>query len=80
MEWMLPHSHPDTRGTRRYFTIASSPTEEYMRLGVKMFDKPSSFKKALVSMNVGDSMTASQLAGEFVLPKDKRGFLVNCQY
>src|SRR5581483_7352248 len=27
MEWTLPHPHPDTRGNRRYFTLASSPTE-----------------------------------------------------
>ena len=27
MEWTLGHEHPDERGNRRYFTLASAPTE-----------------------------------------------------
>ncbi len=36
MEWTLPHEKTDSRGDRRYFTIASSPTEKDIRLGVKI--------------------------------------------
>src|SRR6185436_19480997 len=70
LEWTLPHAKPDARGTRRFFTIASSPTEPVVRLGVRLYDKPSSFKRALVELRPGDTMVAQSLSGEFVLPKD----------
>jgi ferredoxin-NADP reductase len=76
-EWTLPHPSPDTRGNRRYFTIASSPTERYVRIGVKFYHKPpSTFKKALAHMNVGDTIVASHIGGDFVLPRDTKRKLV----
>lgn len=76
LEWTLGHDRPDTRGNRRYFTIASSPTEDTVMLGVKFYDKPSSFKQTLRAMVPGDTIVASQLAGGFVLPKDSKKKLV----
>jgi ferredoxin-NADP reductase len=76
MEWTLGHEHPDNRGNRRYLTVASSPTETNIRMGVKFYDKPSSFKTKLLSMKAGDTLTASQLAGDFVLPEDTSKKLV----
>lgn len=76
LEWTLGHDHPDNRGNRRYFTIASSPTETDLHLGAKFYAKPSSFKKTLAAMTAGDKIFASQLAGDFVLPKDKNEKLV----
>lgn len=76
LEWTLPHKHPDNRGNRRYFTIASSPTEEKLRFGIKFYSNSSSFKKMLMSMDVGIEIVASQLAGDFVLPKEKKQKLV----
>lgn len=70
LEWTLEHAHPDNRGNRRYFTVASSPTEEKIRIGVKFYPDSSSFKNNLASMNAGDTIIASQLAGEFILPKN----------
>lgn len=70
LEWTLGHYRPDSRGNRRYFTIASSPTEHDVRLGVKFYDAPSSFKKALAFMRVGDELVASQLSGDFTLPQN----------
>ncbi|MBI4029405.1 MAG: oxidoreductase [Candidatus Blackburnbacteria bacterium] len=70
MEWTLAHSRTDSRGSRRYFTLSSSPTEETIRVGVKFDPQGSSFKKALYSLKLGDTIVASQLAGEFTLPKD----------
>jgi ferredoxin-NADP reductase len=68
MEWTLPHPHPDERGNRRYFTIASSPTEKNIRLGIKVNPHSSSFKKNLLeSKNV--QIVASQLSGDFTLPQ-----------
>ncbi|TIP56005.1 MAG: hypothetical protein E5X68_35440, partial [Mesorhizobium sp.] len=33
LEWTLGLDRPDNRGNRRYFTVASSPTEQSVRLG-----------------------------------------------
>ncbi|MFZ2523179.1 MAG: RnfABCDGE type electron transport complex subunit D [Minisyncoccia bacterium] len=71
LEWTLGHSTPDTRGNRRYYTISSSPTEEKIKIGIKTYPDPSTFKQKLVSLSPGDSIFASQLAGEFTLPSDE---------
>lgn len=76
LEWTLGYNKPDNRGNRRYFTIASSPTEKELRLGVKFYPNGSTFKKALAYMNDGDTIIASQLAGDFVLPRNKNKKLV----
>ena len=76
LEWTLGHKKIDGRGNRRYFTIASSPTEETIQLGVKFYEPSSSFKKKLLSLAPGDTIMAGQLAGEFVLPKDPAKKLV----
>ncbi|MDE1919135.1 MAG: RnfABCDGE type electron transport complex subunit D [Patescibacteria group bacterium] len=76
MEWTLGHRFPDDRGNRRYFTIASSPTEDTVRLGVKFYAPESSYKRALWNMQLGDTVSASHLAGDFILPKDTAKKLV----
>ncbi len=76
LEWTLGHGHTDDRGNRRYFTIASAPTEETVRLGVKFYSPSSTFKRALASMKVGEKISAAHLAGGFVLPKKKETKLV----
>lgn len=76
LEWTLGHQNPDSRGNRRYFTIASSPKADDIGIGIKFYDKSSSFKKSLLSMNIGDEIVAGQLAGEFTLPKDPHKKLV----
>lgn len=70
MEWTLGEKKPDTRGNRRYFTLASSPTEGNLRIGVKFYPNASSFKKTLALLKPGEEIVASQLSGEFTLPKD----------
>lgn len=76
LEWTLPLGKIDSRGNRRYFTIASSPTEENVRLGVRINFPSSSFKKALVSVKKGNKIYAGQLRGDFVLPEDEKRKLV----
>jgi ferredoxin-NADP reductase/Na+-translocating ferredoxin:NAD+ oxidoreductase RnfD subunit len=71
MEWTLDHEHPDSRGNRRYFTLASSPTENALRLGVKFYKNSSSYKKKMLAMDTETEIVASQLAGDFVLPDDR---------
>ncbi len=70
LEWTLGYDDPDSRGNRRYFTLASSPTEHNLRLGIKFSEKSSSFKRALLSMGKEAPIFASHLGGEFVLPDD----------
>lgn len=70
MEWTLGHPDADSRGNRRYFTLASSPTESDLRLGVKFYENSSTFKQALLSMGPSREIVAANLAGEFVLPPD----------
>ncbi|TSC70450.1 MAG: hypothetical protein CEO12_384 [Parcubacteria group bacterium Gr01-1014_46] len=76
LEWTLGHKKPDIRGNRRYFTIASSPTEESIILGTKFYPNPSTFKQKLLSLNTGDKLIASQLSGEFNMPEDTNKKLV----
>ncbi len=76
LEWTLGHKNPDARGNRRYFTVASSPTEADIRIGVKFADNSSSFKKEMLGMRLGSKIVASQLSGEFTLMKDKNQKLV----
>lgn len=71
LEWTLGHEKSDGRGNRRYFTIASAPTEKELHLGIKTYDPSSSFKKALLAMQPGDTIFVGQLSGEFTLPKNK---------
>ncbi len=72
LEWTLGHEHADTRGNRRYFTVASSPTEKEIHLGVKFYDPSSSFKKSLLAMEPGGTIVAGNLAGDFTMPRDQR--------
>ena len=70
LECTLPHEPADSRGHRRYFTIASAPTEPGLELGVKFYPQSSSFKSTLAGMHEHDQMFACQLAGDFTLPRD----------
>ena len=83
MEWTMPTGNGltllgghDDRGNRRYFTIASSPTETEIHLGVKFYGEAagepgmsSSFKKKLLALQPGDRILAGSLAGDFTLPR-----------
>jgi ferredoxin-NADP reductase len=76
MEWTLPHKKPDSRGNRRYITIASSPTEDILRLGVRFYPNGSSFKKALMAADTQIPIIGAQMSGDFVLPENRTKKLV----
>lgn len=76
MEWTLLVPKPDLRGNRRTFSIASSPTEADIHLGVKFYEPSSAFKTSLRAMKPGDTVYAGQIAGDFVLPADTSQKLV----
>ena len=70
LECTLGHAHPDSRGNRRYFTLASSPTEPNVQLGVRFYSQGSTFKRTLRSMSPQEQLVAGQIAGDFTLPRD----------
>jgi glycine betaine catabolism B len=66
----LPHTNPDTRGTTRYFTIASSPhIKDVVMFTVRIFD--SSFKRTLHDLQAGEMVQFFGPMGWFLLPKDE---------
>lgn len=72
MEWTLPMTKTDSRGNRRYFTLANSPTESHVHLGVRHASQDSSaFKLKLKDMNAGDLIVADHLSGDFIMPQDQ---------
>jgi ferredoxin-NADP reductase/Na+-translocating ferredoxin:NAD+ oxidoreductase RnfD subunit len=72
MEWTLPHSREDSRGNRRFFTLSSAPNNREVRMGVKFYPKPSTFKQRLLTLKPGDSIAACHVAGDFTLPRNRR--------
>jgi ferredoxin-NADP reductase len=76
MEWTLPADKADNRGNRRYFTVASSPTESEVKLGVKFYTPSSTFKTGLLALKEGEIVAAGQTGGDFTLPKDPSKKLV----
>lgn len=75
LEWTLPHPGADSRGNRRYFSIASGPQEPLM-MAVKFYTPSSTYKKALLALPTGQEIISSSLAGDFVMPKNKQTPLV----
>jgi ferredoxin-NADP reductase len=72
LEWTLPHAKSDSGGNRRYFTIASAPQDDTIRIGVRIDARASNFKQSLRAMRPGDTLLATSLAGDFTLPQDAR--------
>ncbi len=76
MEFTLAHDRPDSRGNRRYFTLASSPTENDVHVGVRFYEEGSSFKHAMYRIDNSGEIVAAQIAGDFTLPSDLKQKLV----
>jgi ferredoxin-NADP reductase/Na+-translocating ferredoxin:NAD+ oxidoreductase RnfD subunit len=76
MEWTLAGVPYDSRGNRRTFTIASSPTEDEVHLGLKFYEPASTYKARFHDMKPGDIVYASQLAGNFTLKGHEKQKLV----
>lgn len=69
MELSLPHTKTDSRGWRRVFSIASGPGE-VLRFGIRLPEKSSSFKRALLALEPGAKVSATSVGGDFLLPED----------
>lgn len=69
VELTLPHGKSDSRGWRRVFSIASAPGE-LLRFGIRLPEKASSFKRALLDLEPGARVSATSVGGDFLLPAD----------
>ncbi|HSX46675.1 MAG TPA: FAD-dependent oxidoreductase [Patescibacteria group bacterium] len=71
IEMSLPHQGADDRGTKRWFTLSSSPSEPLLSMTTKKaVDRMSTFKQTLFGLSIGTQVTMSEAMGDFVLPKD----------
>ncbi|MDB5184626.1 MAG: hypothetical protein JWN38_434 [Candidatus Saccharibacteria bacterium] len=69
IELTIPHDKPDSRGTRRWFTLSSSPSQDLLSITTKLNPEGSSFKRALQALEPGAELTMTGPMGDFVLPK-----------
>ena len=76
VDWTLPHKHVDGRGNRHTFTLASSPTESTVSLGVKFYTPSSTYKTALAALKPGDTISVGHISGNFIMPSDPSQKLV----
>jgi ferredoxin-NADP reductase len=71
IELKIPHDNPDERGDKHWFTLSSSPTDEFLSITTKIIDECSSFKSALSKLKPSTELEMAAPMGDFVLPKDK---------
>lgn len=68
MEFTINASKNDSRGNRRYFTIASSPLETELTLGLRIEQSGgSTYKNEFMNLKKGDEIVAASLGGDFTL-------------
>ncbi len=68
LELEVPHPHPDSRGTRREFSIVSAPEElPEVRIALREGSQ-SSYKKALALVEPGHTLAVTGVWSDFVLP------------
>lgn len=70
IECSLPHKNVDGRGIRRYFTLSSSPTENFLMITTRFANPSSSFKTSLRNLRTANNLTMNNLSGNFILPEN----------
>lgn len=66
LHYQIPNPNSDDRGTNRFFSIASAPFENIIRLTTKFTPSTgSTFKKDLQKLQTGESIEASGPKGSF---------------
>jgi ferredoxin-NADP reductase len=72
VELTVPH-RADFRGSRRVFSISSPPSPDGpLTVALSVPEKPSSFKRAFLELAPGDTVRATGVGGDFILPRDAR--------
>ncbi len=69
LQLLVPHENSDSRGIKRYFTVAASPTEDFLMITTKIAIDSSTFKRALFNSAIGTVFEAVEPNGPFVLPE-----------
>lgn len=79
MHYVLEHPKADDRKTERWFTISTAPFEKSIQITTRLnAQKGSSFKHALLEMEIGDQIEADGPNGKFVLePGDVHHVLIS---
>lgn len=68
LELHLPH-RADRRGVRRAFSVSSPAGADHLTVAVRVPERSSSFKRALVGLDRGASLGATGVVGDFVWPR-----------
>ncbi len=76
IELTLPFESNEPRGNKRWFTLSSSPAEEYLFITTRIYPKKSLFKENLTKLKKDDEVDISLPMGDFVLPKDTKSELI----
>lgn len=70
-ELTVPHAGADSRGSRRSFSISSPPDAGgRMSFALRVPAKSSSFKRALLDLEPGDTVHGTGISGDFLWPRD----------
>lgn len=67
----LPHDNPDDEGTKRWFTISSTPHDGYIQITTRVTD--TTFKQALAALPIGSTINlVEQPHGDFVWQESEK--------
>ncbi|MEI4768046.1 FAD-dependent oxidoreductase [Psychrobacillus sp. FJAT-51614] len=69
-------THSKVKNPSRPFTIASAPTENNIKLTMRISDNPSDFKKAMLELKQGMKVRMSGPVGSFYLKDDSPSLLI----
>ena len=72
LQYILPHPDMDDRNDDRFFTISSAPFEEHLQVTTRLSPRPSSFKTALMKLQIGAEVEIGEPEGEFVITDPHR--------
>lgn len=66
--YVLHHRPTDDRGSDRWFTIASAPSEKHVMITTRLTaEHGSTFKQALQNIKIGEAIEISDLDGEYIV-------------
>lgn len=69
-------THKKIKNPTRPFTVASAPTEGFVEITMKINDNPSEFKKALLELQQGMTVSMAGPVGSFYLKDDSPTILI----
>lgn len=73
--YVLHHEPSDPRGSDRWFTVASAPSEKHAMITTRLDAQGSSFKRALQAMPIGEMIEISDVDGDFTVDDPSRRYV-----